>query len=258
MSIPTSVVAANATFSLRRTGAGTLRTIFVHGVPGDERTFAPHAALLGEAATYTQRAFVGGPDGAFSIATHVDDLVALLDALDVRVHLVGWSYGGDVAIRAALARPERVSSLYLYEPSLRVFSAEPSATKAFGEDASAVFAPIADALERGDRIAAMRALIEASGGAGYWERLPAERRQRYVAQVESLPLLLNAPPPAAVDYAALRVPCRVAWGARTRAVFEVPARALASVLPGQHGPVEGAGHLWPEEAAEAFVAALPF
>jgi pimeloyl-ACP methyl ester carboxylesterase len=33
------------------------------------------------------------------------------------MHLVGHSYGGGVALRAAVERPERIASLTLYEPS---------------------------------------------------------------------------------------------------------------------------------------------
>ncbi len=45
---------------------------------------------------------------------HVDDVVALLDHLDVpRVHAVGTSFGAEVAVLLAAARPERVRSLAL-------------------------------------------------------------------------------------------------------------------------------------------------
>ena len=45
---------------------------------------------------------------------HVDDVVALLDHLEVsRVHAVGTSFGAEVAVLLAAARPERVRSLTL-------------------------------------------------------------------------------------------------------------------------------------------------
>lgn len=55
------------------------------------------------------------PDGTaadWSAASRVDDLMALADAVGAsRFHLVGESYGGTVAMMAALAAPERVATL---------------------------------------------------------------------------------------------------------------------------------------------------
>lgn len=46
------------------------------------------------------------------LGANVDDLVALLDRLDLdRVHVLGTSFGGEVALMLAARRPERVASL---------------------------------------------------------------------------------------------------------------------------------------------------
>ena len=56
------------------------------------------------------------PDGAYS---HVDDLLALMDALDARpAHLVGLSMGGRFALRVAKAVPDAVRSLTLVDTAL--------------------------------------------------------------------------------------------------------------------------------------------
>ncbi len=52
------------------------------------------------------------PSGPYSMRQHADDLAALLDALAIdRAHLVGISYGGEVAQAFALSHAGRVSSL---------------------------------------------------------------------------------------------------------------------------------------------------
>jgi len=52
------------------------------------------------------------PPGPYAMAMHVGDLLALLDAEGIeRLHLVGTSYGGEVAMMFAAAHPERVRSL---------------------------------------------------------------------------------------------------------------------------------------------------
>ena len=54
----------------------------------------------------------GKPPGPYSLSLHAADLVALLDFLGIdRIHLVGTSYGGEVAMQFALDDPERVQSL---------------------------------------------------------------------------------------------------------------------------------------------------
>lgn len=54
------------------------------------------------------------PEGPYTMALHAEDLLALLDALDIRqAHLAGISYGGEVIQAFALAYPDRVRSLIL-------------------------------------------------------------------------------------------------------------------------------------------------
>ena len=61
------------------------------------------------------------------------DCLALMDHLGVdRVHLVGHSLGGCVALQVALAATARVASLALLEPSL-VFAASPTSQSFFGK-----------------------------------------------------------------------------------------------------------------------------
>ncbi len=53
-------------------------------------------------------------EGNFSLASNARDLIQLMDVLGVeQAALVGWSFGGGVAQRAAIDRPERVSHVAL-------------------------------------------------------------------------------------------------------------------------------------------------
>lgn len=60
------------------------------------------------------------PEGAdYAMAQHVDDLGALLRALDaVPAHLVGHSYGAFACLLLALREPRMVRSLVISEPPI--------------------------------------------------------------------------------------------------------------------------------------------
>jgi len=56
-------------------------------------------------------------DRPFTVARHVADAVAVLDALDVeRAIVCGHSWGGHLAEQLAIARPDRVAALLLIDP----------------------------------------------------------------------------------------------------------------------------------------------
>ncbi|WP_104108272.1 alpha/beta hydrolase [Nocardioides sp. 616] len=85
------------------------------------------------------------PPTGYSVASNVDDLVALLDlwGIDEPVHLFGNSFGGVVALAFAHRHPERVASLFLIEAHFAVegwaeHMAGSLALAAFGLDEDAV------------------------------------------------------------------------------------------------------------------------
>jgi pimeloyl-ACP methyl ester carboxylesterase len=68
---------------------------------------------------YHRRGFAGSSrhSGPCSLQEQAADAVAVLDHLGVaRVHVVGHSYGGTIALQLVLDAPERVGSLALLEP----------------------------------------------------------------------------------------------------------------------------------------------
>ncbi|MFG2617243.1 alpha/beta fold hydrolase [Streptomyces sp. NPDC048507] len=103
--------------------------VFLHGLVVDNLSsfYCPLALPVAraghEAVLYDLRGHgrTGRPVTGYDSGTAVRDLFALLGALGLgrrRVHLVGNSYGGTLAVHAALARPDRVTGLTLLEPPL--------------------------------------------------------------------------------------------------------------------------------------------
>lgn len=62
------------------------------------------------------------PRSGYHVEDHATDLFALLDALSLTapVHLVSFSYGGAVAMAAAIARPERFASVTLLDGAVPI------------------------------------------------------------------------------------------------------------------------------------------
>ncbi|KAA2235795.1 alpha/beta fold hydrolase [Salinarimonas soli] len=247
------------------TGAPVL---LLHGAGTDLRVWGPHASQLSAhvrclAPTQRYHGTQGwrGDGPAYGVGTHAADLNALVDALGVApVTVVAWSYAGHVALHAAGRRPDQFARLVLFEPGVRTLALDEAEGLPVARDSQAMFGPIVEAVRGGDPVQAMRALIDGSGGAGYFDALGPERRSVYLDNAHTLPLLLaqEEPPPASREaLSRLSMPVHVLWGGISRPCAGLPARALARCWPaGAHREIPGAGHLWPEEAPEAFCAAI--
>ena len=132
--------------------------VLVHGAPGDHRSWEGQREAVAERYRFiapTQRYFGTGPwpdDGAgFSMATHADDLAAFLRQIGGGpAHLVGWSYGGAIAIVLAVHHPEWIKSLFVFEPGLATFVTDAGDAQVAGEDRTDMRARAAMAAKAGD------------------------------------------------------------------------------------------------------------
>lgn len=106
-------------------GAGPRPLVLVHGFTGSRDDFADvvdDLADLGRLVLVDQRGHGGSsnPGAGYDFAQLVADLRGFFDAAGIeRADLLGHSLGGMVALRFALAHPERVASLILMDTSAR-------------------------------------------------------------------------------------------------------------------------------------------
>jgi proline-specific peptidase len=105
-----------------RTGDGPEVVLGLHGGPGANlRTLEPLRAIGGEALEVILYDQLGGGrsdlpdrDDLWTVATFVAEFAELVDVLQLgRVHLLGQSWGGMLALECALAHPGKVKSLIL-------------------------------------------------------------------------------------------------------------------------------------------------
>jgi pimeloyl-ACP methyl ester carboxylesterase len=243
--------------------------VFVHGAMSDFRAWEPQREAFAQHYRYialTQRYFgaaVWTDNGEkFSLATHVDDLAAFIGALNSGpVHLVGWSYGGGIALALTVQHPELVSSLFLFEPSPTTVVTDPVETKVLGEDAKAMVFPAAAACKSGNTFEAARQLFDGvSARPGAFDKLPAEKRALILENARSIPLQFGATantPLSCAQLGQIKVPVAIVKGELTRPYFVVLADTASRCIPGSRSiSIPKGGHLAPAEEPESFNKAL--
>lgn len=225
--------------------AGGRLVVLVHGSLDRSAGFArvarllqPHCRVL----RYDRRGYGRSwpHPGPFTVNDQVDDLEELLAGRPAVV--VGHSYGGNVALAAAVRLGARVEAAAIYEtpmswqPWWPPNTAGGAAAQSSPEDAAEAF---------------MRRLI----GDTAWEGLPgktrAERRREGHALQSELSLLRGSAPWSAADIAQ-RVIC--ANGSRASAHHTAGMARISAELPrGEHVVIEGAGHNAPNSHPAEFV-----
>ena len=159
--------------------------VFVHGANADYRSFAPQIAALASSYRviapslrhyYPERWNGEGSD--FSIEQHAADVAALIGMLDLgKVHLVGWSRGGAVAIEIAKAHPDLVRTLVMEDGVIALPVEETPERRNAAELRAKTNKAIEEHLLAGDPNKAAEVLVDALSDPGAWLRLPEPRKQ---------------------------------------------------------------------------------
>ena len=239
-----------------RVGRGT-PLVAVHGGTADRTRWAPvREALAADFELFLvdrrgRGLSTAEADGPYDISLEGADIAAVLERAGGPAVLVGHSYGGLVAIEAAL-RSGLVGALVLYEPAAATPGNVP------------VEAPVLDRFEdlvaQGDRAGALElfftdvdglpmAAVDEMRGTPIWEaRLEAihtgPREGRAANAFDLSPDRL----------AGISAPATILMGAETAPWLQAAARAAHAALPGSRFvELEGQGHMAIDLAPERFV-----
>jgi pimeloyl-ACP methyl ester carboxylesterase len=179
----------------------------------------------------------------------LDDQIALLapafERAGERFHLVGHSYGGAIALKAALRFPAKLESLVLYEPVL--FSVL-LANAPQSEAAREIMDVRDDTAHLGPEAVAER-FIDYWMGAATWAAMPQSRRAALAQAVRSMKpewhSAFNEPTPLEA-WRHLEVPTLLLTGTASTSAARAVARLLAGALPRVRvEELEGAAHMAP-------------
>jgi pimeloyl-ACP methyl ester carboxylesterase len=239
------------TVACSETGHGA-PVLAVHGSAGTGRLWAPLADALGPRRRLIAPDLFGyGRSAAWEEArgraTDLDIVIGIARSLGEPVHLVGHSYGGALALRAALELGPDVASLALVEPvAFHVLRLE--CDPAWREVAD-VAARHIELVEAGELEACADAFMGYWIGPAAWAATPAPLWARIVA---AMPKVADEWREAVVDsrglprYARLRTPTLLVRGTRTTAAASRVVELLARTLPDSAlVEIPHAGHMSP-------------
>jgi len=192
------------------------------------------------------------------VTAHLDRLVAPR----VRVHVVGHSYGGLVALRFAQCQGNRVASLSMYEPVAFRLLDEHDAALA---DVTQLAARVTRLVAVGRRHDAAQAFVDFWSGDGSYACLPLPAQTSIAHRIDKVPLDFQAAwrwPLSPDDLRGIVAPTLLLAGTRSPAIAQRIVTLLAEALPNRCTWWFDTGHMAPIEQAnrinywiEAFVEA---
>lgn len=209
---------------------------------GRYRVFAPDLYGAGDAPPWR------GQQG-LTLADEVALLEPVFAAAGESFHLVGHSYGGAVALCAALAEPGRIRSLVLIEPVLFGLLLAENPSQPDVQEILALRGDTGAATQRGALECAAERFIGYWMGRGAWACMPSPRRQ---AAARAMPAVgeewsaLFAEVTPLREYSSLNVPTLLLVGSQSPAPARSVARLLTQTLPDVTTlELDGVGHMAP-------------
>jgi pimeloyl-ACP methyl ester carboxylesterase len=188
-------------------------------------------------------------DRRISLKDEVNLIDPVLENAGESFSLVGHSYGGAIALRAAVQYPDRVRALVLYEPTLfSLIEADgPSPNDADGIRHAVAAAGVA--LDAGDRYEAARCFIDYWMGQGSWDKTLDDRKPTIadsVANVRRWAHALFTEPTPLSAFGQLTMPVLYMTGAQSTQSARGVAQRLMQALPHvKHVHFQNLGHMGP-------------
>jgi pimeloyl-ACP methyl ester carboxylesterase len=169
----------------------------VDGLRGDYRVIAP-----------SLRASFPNSSTVADAWSDADDVIELIERLDVgRVHLVGHSLGGAIALNIAVRRPDLLRALVLEEPASVEGERSP--------EMQSLFDRVIEQIGRGETEAATRDFLNFVSGPGYFDSQSAACRRMLTQNAATLSIGQLPPRTTCADARMVQAPILYVTGERS-------------------------------------------
>lgn len=188
-------------------------------------------------------------------AADAEPVIREIEKLGQPVHLVGHSYGGAVAMKVAVLRPDLLVSLTVYEPVLFCLlrNTTDRNQKFFNEMktvADSLHSSIADKTPE----TGMATFIDYWNGDGTWAQMPSALQENFVSKIDAVAQNFVHGFEETVtlqELAAINVPTMMMVGLESQQVTQQVSSMIAQVIPNAKlALLPGLGHMAPVNAAE--------
>ena len=163
----------------------------------------------------------------FSFAQHTDDLIGFIEALRLgRVHLLGHSRGGAVAIEVAKRRPNLIRTLILEDTAARLELPDNEESRKAAAFREKLFGDLREHYAAGKGEQGIAIFIDRLIGPGTWETLPPEIRDQALQNITTA--IVDDPLPLTTDedLQKFRFPVLMMNGERSPPVYHLIAREM--------------------------------
>jgi pimeloyl-ACP methyl ester carboxylesterase len=176
----------------RDVGEGT-PIVLVHGSTNDYRIwnaqFGDFSAAYRVVAVNLRHFYPERWDGIgtdFSIEQHAQNVAALVKKLNLgKVHLIGHSRGGAVAVEVAKSHAEVIRTLVLPDGSIEMPVPETAEAKEAGDFTKKLIGTLQENLKTGDPAKAAEVFVDMLSGPGTWLRFPEPMKEMFLANIYS-------------------------------------------------------------------------
>jgi pimeloyl-ACP methyl ester carboxylesterase len=216
--------------------SGPAPTIAIHSSASGPRQWEGYRALLDPGAPLHTPTLLGYDSDTewvrgmpVTLEAEAHNLLDVLLAVGQPAHLVAHSYGGAVALQAALLWPQQVRSLTLYEPSAFHLLRRDGASTAHAEEISAIARRVELLSLSGRNADAAALFVDYWSGPAAWQRMPKPRQADIALRMSKVRAEFGAIFHAGFDAHGLQLagfPVRVIVGDRSPA----PARRVSELL----------------------------
>ncbi|WNK01169.1 alpha/beta hydrolase [Thalassospiraceae bacterium LMO-JJ14] len=222
--------------------AGQWNGVFKH-LPDTYRVIAPNLLGYGFSSAWS------GP-GHMRIADEARNVIALINRLGIRAHLVGHSFGGAVAMHIAKSNPCLLQTLTLIEPSaFNVLASGTADDNKYHSEILALAQDVTEAVEARLYRAAAQRFIDYWNGTGTFDAMPTERQKSTCAAMTKVAMefgALGAEPPFVTSVEDIDIPTLIIAGTRSPKSVRCISRILNEKLKcARHRTIANAGHMLP-------------